>query len=543
MSWPLALLIGIVLAIAWLHWAWQRLRRAVHILQLEEYQTARTLRWAARSWATDHVPAAVLAGTVLFAALTTGTLAGWPPAVTTVLAVVFAAAGVAVPLRFHPRPEKKPLVITMRVRRLFGALGIVYAVIAAVLIAVGRALGADGTALLLLGPALVWLAVALAPLPVTLANLLALPLEEGIKRRYRNDAARRLRRVNPKIVGITGSFGKTTTKELVAAVLSARYRVLKTPESYNNVMGVTRTIRERLQDDCEIFVVEMGMYRVGEIRDICRLVGGPDVSAIVGINEQHLERTGSIENTMRAKYEIVEGTKPGGVAIFNVDNPYCARLADSTTHVRVVRIGTRPGLDLWADNVSVTPRLMRFDVHDGETTVTVRTRLLGRHLLINFLIALAFGREFGIDLKTAAARLLTLAPVSHRLAVSEVDGMIVIDDAYSANVDGARAALTLLTDLPAQRRYVVTPGLVELGPVEAERNREFGAHVAKVADALLVVGERPGTYVREGALAAGMPPDRVIACPDLATAQVHLRGLLRPGDAVLFENDLPDNYR
>jgi UDP-N-acetylmuramoyl-tripeptide--D-alanyl-D-alanine ligase len=541
---PLALLFGIVLAALWTPWVWQRLRRAVHILQLEEYDNARALRWAARSWLPDRAPVAVVAVTLAFAALLVTTLAERGLATILTAAGVFALLGLVLPLRFRARPEKKPLAVTMRVRRLFGALAIVFLLLGLLLALLIWLGGLPGGAALLIAPALVWLAVALGPLAAAAANLLALPVEAAIKRRYRNEAIGRLRQINPKIVAVTGSFGKTTTKELVAAILSARYRVLKTPQSYNTVMGITRVVREQLKDDCEVFVVEMGMYGPGEIRELCRFVGGPDAAAIVGVNEQHLERTGSIENTMRAKYEIVEGTKSGGLAVFNMDNAPCAQLAEraSDGRLRVVRVGTRDGLDLWADKITVTPKLMRFDVHDGANAVTVRTRLLGRHLVPNFLIALALGKELGIDLKTAAAKLTALAPVGHRLAVSEVDGTLVIDDAYSSNVDGARAALALLAELPAQRRFVVTPGIVELGSVEAARNREFGAQAAKVVDTLFVVGDRPGSYVREGALAAGLAPEHAIACESFAVAQAQLRALTRPGDAILFENDLPDNY-
>lgn len=545
MIWWGALLLGVIVAAPWGPWAWQRLRRAAHILQLEEYENVRGLRWARRYWLTDRAPAAVIAVTLVFAALCVVVLAQWDVASVLTTTGTFAVLGTVLPWRFRSKTPKKPLAVTMRVRRLFGALAIVLTLLAIVLLLAGWALGLPGGAAFLVPPALVWAAVALGPLPAALANALAMPLEASIKRRYRNEAIARLRQVNPKIVAITGSYGKTTTKEIVAAILASRYRVLKTPASFNTMMGVTRVIREQLRDDCEVFVVEMGMYGPGEIRELCRFVGGPEISAIVGINEQHLERTGSLENTIRAKYEIVQGTKPDGVSVFNVDNPHCALLADKTSNVRVVRVGAEPHdrqPDLWADNVTLTPKLMRFDVHAGEQTVTVRTRVLGRHLLPNLLIALAIGRELGIDLKTAAGKLLTLAPVGHRLAVSEVDGTLIIDDAYSSNVDGARAALALLAELPAQRRFVVTPGIVELGRMEAVRNREFGAQAAKVADTLLVVGITPGSYVREGAVAAGMRPEQAIAVENLAAAQAHLRAHARPGDAVLFENDLPDNY-
>jgi len=540
----LALALGVLVAAPWVWWAWRRLRRAVQILQLEEYENGRTLRWAARHWWREFAPGALAVATLMlfaFAVAVTANAVGGA----IVLGVLAAASGLIAPLIATEPPAKKPLAFTMRVRRLFGAAGGAAVLLAAIVMLVGWALGVPGRMALLVMPVLVWLCVAAGPLLAVLANLLAWPVEAANRRRYRNEARARLRTVNPRIVAITGSYGKTTTKELVATVLEARYRVLKTPRSFNTPLGITRTIREELRDDHEIFVVEMGAYEPGNIRDLCRFVGPPEVSAITGINEQHLERMGAIENTIRTKYEIVEETRPGGTAVFNIDNAYCEALANKTAHVAVVRAGAaehEPPSDLLVSNVALTPKLMRFDVTDGEQSATVRTRLLGRHLLPNLLIAIAIGRAFGVELKTAAVRLATAQPVEHRLVVKESDGLIVIDDAYSANVTGAHAALELLAELPAERRFLVTPGIVELGPVETERNREFGAHAARVCDVILAVGQTPGRWVREGALAADIAEACVIACANLNEAQAWLRDHARPGDAVLFENDLPDQY-
>jgi len=542
-AWQVPLL-GLFVAASWLPWMGRRLRRALHILQLEEYENGRALRWASRYWLHDDPLPRLLAATLALIVLVVAVLSSTSGLAATLAAALFAATGL--PGSLIPAPAaKKPLKVTARVRRLIAAVALVYLLLALLIPFAGWQLGLDRRALFLLAPVLVWAGVALGPLLGAAANLLALPVEEANKRRYRNEAAARLRAVSPRIVAITGSYGKTTTKELAAAVLEARYRVLKTPQSFNTVMGITRVIRERLQDDHEVFVVEMGAYQRGDIRDLCRFVGGPDLSAIVGINEQHLERMGSIENTIRAKYEIVEETKPGGVTILNVDNPHVAMLAGKTERVRAVRVGATarpPAADLWADTVSVNAKVMRFDVHDGDQTATVRTRMIGRHLIPNILIALAIGKELGVDLRTAVSRVGRVEPVGHRLAVTESDGRLVIDDAYSSNVDGARAALDLLAELPACHRYLVTPGIVELGSMEAERNRELGAQAAAVCDVVLVVGTTPGRFVREGACAGGLTADRVPTCADLAAAQAWLQEHMHAGDAVLFENDLPDNY-
>jgi UDP-N-acetylmuramoyl-tripeptide--D-alanyl-D-alanine ligase len=539
-----ALLAGLVLSLPWSIWYGGRMRRALQVLQQEEYDNARTLRWARHNWAYDYAPLSYLAALVITLAFTSAVLEH-ADTITVVCAVLFVLLGAGTTLTTRQRGDKKRLVLTARVKRLIVALTVVVLALGGLMVLGGWILELDGRDALVVVPLLAWLGIVGGPQLSVAANILAWPVEETNRRRYRREAVARLHAVAPRIVAITGSYGKTTTKELTAAVLEARYRVARTPSSFNTVMGITRAIREQLKDGDEVFVVEMGAYQHGDIGDLCRFVGGPDLSAIVGINEQHLERMGTIENTIRAKYEIVQGTKPGGVSIFNVDNAYCAKLADQTTHVRVVRIGSGEAArnaDLYADNVMINPKVMRFDVHAGDETVTVRTRLVGRHLLPNILIALAFGRELGVDLRTAASRIGRVEPVDHRLKISEVDGRLLIDDAYSSNVDGARAALALLAELPAQRRIAVTPGIVELGHMEERRNRELGEQAAAVCDILIGVGARPGRYVREGAMAAGMSSDRVVTASSLADAQGWLREHSQSGDAILFENDLPDLY-
>jgi UDP-N-acetylmuramoyl-tripeptide--D-alanyl-D-alanine ligase len=524
-----------------------RARHYLHILQLEEYMNRRFLRWAfseRSGWLRDRRWAGVFEGALiaLAAVRNLNLLIG-------VLALAWILSAAWITKEVWPRPAKKPIVYTARLRRLIIATGILaIAIWVAALVAANLLLRPSTAAahytLAIAVPITVLLL--LDALVVAGGNLLAQPVEAALRRFYLRDARRRVRRLNPKIVAITGSYGKTTTKELVASILSTRFSTVKTPESWNTLMGVTRAIRERLTEQHEIFVVEMGAYHRGEIAQLCDLSGPPDIGILTGINEQHLERFGGIENTTKAKYELIQAVKPGGVGIFNVDNERVRRLADQTSHVRVLRVGLEPEsapLDYTAEDVSVSPEGTRFTCVAGGQRAQFRTRLLGEHFILNVLCAAAAAVECGMTLQQIAAAVAAMPPVPHRLQlVPSAAGITTIDDAYSANPDGARAALRVLGQMNGGRRILVTPGFVELGDREAEFNHELGTLARSACDILVLVGARHTAPIREGAVDAGMDESQIEVVGSVSAARGFLAGVARPGDTILFENDLPDNY-
>jgi UDP-N-acetylmuramoyl-tripeptide--D-alanyl-D-alanine ligase len=536
-----------LIALLWLAPLTLLARRGLHILQLEEYENRRLLRWAGSPQAQATAPWRRL-GLGFAIVISVASLSSLKLLAVLLLALWLVPAALLLNA-LRPQPAKKPLVYTARVRRLIAAVVVVALALIAVVAVVSLLLLRERSAFAaaILTPTLP-IAVLLTAdaLLVAGGNVLAAPVEAMIRRRYLNEAHARIRRLNPTVIGITGSYGKTTTKELLASVLSSRFRTVKTPESWNTPMGLTRAIRERLTEQHEIFVVEMGAYQRGDIGTLCRLTGPPRIGILTGVNEQHQERMGSIENTMKTKYELIEAVQPGGLAIFNADNPYVRRLAEQTAHVRVVRVGIDPAngpFDYTAREISVSPEGTRFTVVAGGAAVPFRTRLLGEHFILNVLAATAAAVECGMTLPQIAAAVASVPPVPHRLQLlPSPEGITTIDDAYSANPDGARAALRVLSGMRDGKRILVTPGFVELGAQEEAFNRDLGRLATAACDILVLVGPRRTAPIREGALGAGMSADRIEVVRSIADARAYLAHIARPGDTILFENDLPDNY-
>lgn len=481
-------------------WQFVRLRRALHVFQLEGYKRARFIGWCrARP------------RRALF--ITSGT-------------------------------HKKPLVMTGRAWRILG-IGTVLSV-AAVLLPTFLAhiwggwpydvpTWAVATGAVFVG----------APAILVAADWLLAPIQRAINRRYLGAARRKLDDHRPVVIAVTGSFGKTSTKFAIARLIAAPGKALATPGSFNTPLGIARTINESLDPHHEFFVVEMGAYGVGEIAELCDFVR-PHVGVLTAIGPAHLDRFGSLEAIRRAKYEIVESLPPDGVAVMNVDDPEVRKLADETTAVSVVRYGLDLGgsPDVTASDIEIGPRGTSFVVRDTATgrSRSVATRLLGRHAVGHVLAGVAVGRALGRSLGELADGIGTLMPVEHRLQLIESTGDItVIDDAYNSNPDGADAALDVLEAMPARQKVLVTPGMIELGPLQFDANARFGERAARVADVVIVVARVNRDAIAAGAARAG-DGARIVTVDTLEQAQAELADLLTPGAVVLFENDLPDQY-
>lgn len=480
-------------------WQFVRLRRALHVFQLEGYKRSRFLRWCRAN------PRRAL----------------------------FLARAAA----------KKPLVMTPRAWRL-----LVVATLLSVVVVLGPAAAAH-----LAGGApydlVTWAGatvIAFAGMPALLvgADLFLGPLQRVVNARFLTAASHKLDDVGATVIGVTGSFGKTSTKFAIGTILGSDRRVLVTPGSYNTPLGVCRAINEELDRAHEFFVVEMGAYREGEIAALAAFVA-PRIGVLTAIGPAHLERFGSLAAIRRAKYELIEALPGDGVAVVNSDDPEVRALADATAHVRVVRYGLDPsgGPDVTAYDVRVDRDGTSFRLvdHGHDLSVDSHTRVLGRHALGHVLAGVAVRRETGslTGVEDAIAR---IEPVAHRLQVLDGDGGItVIDDAYNSNPDGAEAALEVLDEMPGNKKVVVTPGMIELGPLQFDANERFGARAAAVADVVIVVAKVNRDAIVAGAETASNGA-RVVVVDSLAAATDRLSGLLEPGDVVLFENDLPDQY-
>ena len=371
-----------------------------------------------------------------------------------------------------------------------------------------------------------------------------IPVQRFVNTRYMHRAQRKLDEVKPLVIGVTGSYGKTSTKFAIESMIAPDAEVLATPGSYNTTMGVVRTVNEHLEAHHRYFIVEMGAKQPGDIAEIVRFTR-PHIAVLTAIGPAHLESFGSLENVRKAKYEIIAGLAADGVAVMNTDDSEVRALADDTMRLKVIRYGleTAGRPDVTARDVEITPEGTSFTLLDNrsEDSVRVSTTLLGRHAIGNLVAATAVAIEAGRSLAELVGPMRRLQSVEHRLQIIRgAGGVTVIDDAFNSNPDGAAAALEVVEAMPATPKIVVTPGIIELGELQAEANEQFGEHAGRVADTLIVVAKVNRASLVAGAERSGRA--EVVTVDTLAEAQEVMKGLLRPGAVVLFENDLPDHY-
>ncbi len=548
-----------------------RQHRLLHLLQLEHYESTRMMLWLRRRdelfAPAELVPIAVLYAAAIALAAIGGSGSGWLSGGLLLLTMPIAARGVS----DWRRPAVKPLVFTDRAQRLLVAALLPLLLLALVAISlVGAELTLAGLIVVL---AAAFALLAFAPWTLVGANLALRPVQNAINRHYEHQARHLLADWEPLIVGITGSYGKTTTKFCIGSVLSADRPTLVTPDSYNSFLGVIRTINEQLEWRHRAFVVEMGMFRRGDIAELCGLVH-PKIGVITAIGPMHLERLGSIEQIAAAKGELLDALPVDGHFVTNADDLRCLELAARAT-VPVTLFGIEDSLD--AGHGGLTPagtpdsspeardaaastaarspdgtpnpspkntpeaQVIARDIRlaDGRTEfnlqldgpdspmVVVSAGLLGRHNVSNLLAAAAVGHVLGIEPARIAEGLAKVDAPPHRLQPihNRRAGVVVIDDAYNSNPDGAAAALEVLREHPAKRRLLVTPGMVELGELEVELNARFGEQAGAVCDIAILVGPLRTAPIREGLAAAGMDPESI------HVVQRHSRGHDAAGDS------------
>ena len=380
---------------------------------------------------------------------------------------------------------------------------------------------------------------------VVVFDLINRPVERAVTRWYYNDARRILRSMpGLTIIGITGSFGKTSTKHFLHRILSEKYNVLMTPGNYNTTLGVVRTVRELLKPYNEVFIVEMGAKNPGDIREICDLVH-PTVGIVTAVGPQHLESFGTIEAVQRTKFELVDALPADGVAFVNNDFEYIA--SRPVDNVRCERYSCHDGAGAqWtAADIAYAPDGTTFTVHGPEGyTLALQTRLLGEANISDLLAAVAAAHTLGVPDDKIRYAVAQIQPVEHRLSIRRTPGgLTVIDDAYNSNPVGSRMAMEVLGGMKGGRRIVITPGMIELGERQHELNAELGRHIAANADIAVVVGRYNRDAITEGIEATAVTACETHTVDTFAEAQALLTNIARAGDVVLYENDLPDTFK
>jgi UDP-N-acetylmuramoyl-tripeptide--D-alanyl-D-alanine ligase len=518
-----------------------KLKHDLHMLQQNSYRNERYRRWHSQHRAAEGLWLALSPGLVVLAY-------GW---LISLLAIAFQLKHSSVwfvgllfimvincyiLVRYlHRTPVKKPLIMTARAKRLYGTA-------LAVSFLWPLCLIYEYT------PFQTLFYYSYITLPVysgyylLFINWLLQPLEKRVNRKYLNEAKQILAK-RPALmrVAITGSYGKTSCKMILAAMLSERYITLATPESVNTPMGITRVIREQLKPIHQVFICEMGAKQAGDIAELCALAQ-PQTGLLTAIGPQHLETFGSEEAIAETKFELIRALPPQGLAVLNLGNEAIAA-RQGQAPCRAVGYGLAASLPYHAEDIRYSAQGACF------TLVTplggrqpVISRLLGRHNIENIVGAAAVAVELGLSLPQIARAVRSLNPLPHRLQLMAGPGYTIIDDAFNANPAGAAAALSVLAQLGEGQKILITPGLVELGEKQRELNREFARLAAGLCDFIILVGKKHSQPLQEGLQEAAFPAERYALAAGLAEARQMLARRVRPGDTVLFENDLPDTY-
>jgi UDP-N-acetylmuramoyl-tripeptide--D-alanyl-D-alanine ligase len=511
----------ILLYVSWLLFILKRLLTYTHALQQEEYDSARFVQWIFTYRVFDKRLSLALFITALMALLVHPVLSVF---------LVFFCLLIAAYTEKDPRKHaKKKLASTPRAKRVFFASFAVLALL--------------GLPCFFVATPLFWLiAVQLVPFVLALVNYMVKPLEESFQRKFWDDAHRKIMRLAPKTIAITGSFGKTSVKHILGHILKTQAPTLITPGSVNTPMGIARIVRENLDESHRYFVVEMGAYGPGSIARLCALTP-PDMGLITAVGQAHYERFKSLETVAAAKFELAQAViNRGGKVIVQTDTLRFASTqkmrAEHADHFVVCGKD-----DLKIDDIvqHITGLTLWLSWKGGAYTIDVP--LFGLHHGYNVALAFAAAVELGIEPDSVITALKSVPQIAHRLEVKkQAGGTTLIDDAFNSNPDGFRAALELLPILKGGGRAIlITPGMVELGDAHAAAHSAIGKLAGQICDiALVVQAARIPTFV--GGFHETGPDKTLVEFATFQEAAAWLDQNKKPGDVILIENDLPDIY-
>lgn len=381
---------------------------------------------------------------------------------------------------------------------------------------------------------------------LALAVLMLSPLDSFLKKRIIAAAKRKLALFpRLKIIAITGSYGKTTMKEICAAILGEQYTVLKTPDNINTPLGIARLILKELTERTDICIIEMGAYQKGDIKELCALTP-PDISILTGINEAHLERFGSIKNTIAAKFEIARYARPDAVIILNADNEHSTNAYARYAGAKKVLFYTAKNNPLSryrAENIRYTENGLHMSCVITPGDYEIKTALLGDYAAGTIMGAVIAAETLGVPKEKITRGITLVKPIPHRLQpIPGPRGILIIDDSYNGNPEGAVEAMRVLSRFVGKRKIYLTPGLVETGHRALAVHRAIGEQLATVADLIILIKNSATIPIAEGLAAAAFPSENIMWFKDALHAHAALAGILKSGDVILFQNDWPDNY-
>lgn len=496
--------------------------KSTHIFQLNSYKSKVQLKWIKTNWR-RFIPN-ILALVIAVIGAFTNSVGAY---------IAFYAVAILNAIAGRPlKNAKKPLVYTARVKRLLASTAVMVAVLLGLTF-----LGKDAS---LFGVCIV---LALMPFAVLAGNAVNAPVEKAIRQHYINDAKKMLKACpDLKVIGITGSYGKTSVKYYLSTVLKAKYNVLMTPESFNTPMGVVKTIREQLRPTHEIFVCEMGARNVNDIKEICDIVF-PDYGIITSIGEQHLESFKTIDNIVKTKFELYDAVENKENMFLNGDNENISNKLASLGDGKCHTYGLNSDNEAYAYDISVSQRGTTFSVFcRGQRLERLQTPLIGEHNVTNILGVISICLSLGLSEDDIRIYLRKLTSPPHRLQLSRRGANAIIDDAYNSNPAGCKAALNTLALFP-DVKILITPGMVELGDKQYECNYEFGRQAAEVCDYVYLIGKKQTEPIYNGLADAGFPKEKITVAGSFIEGFNSANAVeYNKPKVILIENDLPDNY-
>lgn len=516
------------------------LRYNLHMFQLNGYKNGEHIHWLKKNVSRQYLLILIGISGILSMCL--------PHIVTLLLQTAAALICMKYYLYLKKTNTKKKLVYTARVKRLIltdSILVILLLALTGVFLGVSRIAGAFA------------ILTTLQIIALVIVNWINRPVEGMINQHYINDAKKKLRSVpDLTVIGVTGSYGKTSVKYYLDTLLKEHFEVLITPESYNTPMGVVKTIRSSLKPSHQIFICEMGARHVGDIKEICDIVH-PEHGIITSVGPQHLETFFNMDNIVNTKFELADALPEVGLLFLNGDNEYIRNHSGKYKNKIFYTTGEwakARELESQIEEGEVSRYYQTGDVKlsrtgteftvtapDGEKE-TFQMRLLGEHNVINVAGAVAVANTLGIPLKQLKVPVRRIQPVAHRMQLLERGNYTIIDDAFNSNPVGSRAAVETLKQFEGVR-ILITPGMVELGEKEEEYNYKFGTYAADCCDYILLVGEKHTAPIHKGVLESGFSQERCRVFEKLEDALSFAYSIKAEGHKfILLENDLPDNY-
>lgn len=432
--------------------------------------------------------------------------------------------------------DKKPLVITSRIKRLSFTMFLIYFIMIIPII-VNFSYDNLVYEYLLLG-----LLTYLNYFVVMVANVINKPIEKCVYLYYKLKAKSKLKHMNIPVVGITGSYGKTSSKNIINDILNIKLNSFASPKSFNTPYGLINSINNYLDKFNDIFIAEMGAFKIGDIKQNCKIVK-PKYGIITSIGEAHLESFGSKDNIMKGKFELIESLSSDGLAILNGDDEYQLKYKIKND-CRVLWIGIdNKNVDLYATNIKLSGKGTSFEcVFKGDKTkYKFNTKLLGKHNVYNILAGILLGHELGLSISELQRGVNSVKTIEHRLELKKYGNINIIDDAYNSNPVGSKMAVEVL-GLMDGTKIIVTPGMVELGNKQYELNFKFGEYISKVCDYVILIGKKQTKPIYDGLMQNNYDNKKIFILNDVRDAFPIMNRLASENTYVLLENDLPDLF-